>query len=619
MNPPVIICVDDEQTILDSLKIELEEALGDEYLIEVAQDGEEALELLSELLEDNYEVALVISDYIMPGMKGDELLKRIHAISPKTLKIMLTGQADVEAVGNAINYAKLYRYIPKPWQTQDLSLTVTEAVYSYFQDKRLAKKTLKLHEVNQALEQANQEQATLITQLHENEKRLTQLNQALEEANSKQATLIAQLHENEHRLSQFLEAIPVGVFVVDVNGKSQYVNSRAEQLLGKGIVANTIPEQFREVYQVYLAGTQQLCPQEQDPILLALQGESVTIDDLEIHQEDKIIPIEVWSIPIYDQSGNIAYAIIAFQDITERKEAEIERQEFMEQLFEVNGNLELALNNESKLTDAAERFVPKKFLSILGHQSLVDVQLGEAVQQDMSVLFADIRSFTTLSESMTPQDNFNFINAYLSRMSPVISEYQGFIDKYIGDAIMALFSGEADNAVKAGIAMLYKLVEYNQHRANSSYIPINIGIGINTGSLMLGTVGEQNRMDGTVISDAVNVASRLEKLTKCYGVPLLISQQTFVRLKDQQQYAVRFIDRVQVKGKSQLVTVYEVFDADEPRIKEGKLVTKSAFEEAWLLYNQQSFRKAAQLFADCLQQNPGDNVAQIYLERCQEY
>src|SRR5919202_5492274 len=107
MRKPVIICVDDELTILDSLKIELKKSLGDEYLIETAEGGEDALELIEEVLEDHYEIALVISDYLMPKVKGDELLKRIHEISPKTLKILLTGQADLEAVGNAIKYAKL--------------------------------------------------------------------------------------------------------------------------------------------------------------------------------------------------------------------------------------------------------------------------------------------------------------------------------------------------------------------------------------------------------------------------------------------------------------------------------------------------------------------------------
>ncbi|MFB2967575.1 AAA family ATPase [Aerosakkonema sp. BLCC-F183] len=274
-------------------------------------------------------------------------------------------------------------------------------------------------------------------------------------------------------------------------------------------------------------------------------------------------------------------------------------------------------NNMTKLNRAYERFVPSQFLQFLDKSSIVDVQLGDQVQLEMSVLFSDIRDFTTLSESMTPEENFKFINSYLSRMEPVITENHGFIDKYIGDAIMALFSGEADNAVKAGIAMLNQLPQYNQYRANCGYVPIQIGIGINTGSLMLGTVGGQNRMDGTVISDAVNLASRVEGLTKNYGVSLLITEQTYSRLTNPAKYGIRTIDTVKVKGKSQRVTVYEVFDADLPEIKEGKLTTLSLFAEALSLYGEGKFAEAGRLFADCWQQNPGDRVAKIYLERCQ--
>jgi signal transduction histidine kinase len=155
MKRPIIICIDDEPTILQSLEIELSKSLGDECWIETSDSGDDALELLTELLEKKEEVALVICDYIMPRIKGDELLKRIHAISPKTLKILLTGQADVEAVGNAINHAKLYRYITKPWHPEDLRLTVTEAVHSYLQDKQLALKNAELQQVIQELEQLN--------------------------------------------------------------------------------------------------------------------------------------------------------------------------------------------------------------------------------------------------------------------------------------------------------------------------------------------------------------------------------------------------------------------------------------------------------------------------------
>ena len=589
MSKQVIICVDDEATVLRSLKAELKEVVGKEYLIEIAEGAQDALELLKEVLEDGFEVPLIISDYVMPAMKGDELLKRIHLISPTTLKVMLTGQADLQAVANAINYANLYRYIAKPWQSEDLKLTVKEAVHSYFQTKKLAEQNAQLQ----------------------------QMNQALEKLNRSQAELIAQLHENESRLTQFLEAMPVGVGVLDARGKPYYINRKAKELFGKGVLPDVTSEQLSEAYQFYQADTNQPYPPQSLPIVRALRGESVTANDLEVYQGDKIVPLEVWATPIYDAKGNIAYAINAIQDISDRKKSETERQQFIEELFELNANLKLALEAESKLTEAARRFVPNEFLSLLGHQSLVDVQLGEAVQQEMSILFSDIRDFTTLSESMTPQENFEFINAYLSRMEPVIIENQGFIDKYIGDEIMALFSGSADDAVKAGIAMLQQLAEYNHHHVQSGYRPIHVGIGINTGCLMLGTVGGKNRMDDTVISDAVNLASRLESLTKEYGVPLLISHQTFSKLEEVNQYAFRLIDRLRVKGKSELVSVFEIFDAAPPDIKDSKLVTKTAFEQALSLYNLGFWREAARGFADVLRINPKDTVAQLYLKHCQ--
>ena len=285
-----------------------------------------------------------------------------------------------------------------------------------------------------------------------------------------------------------------------------------------------------------------------------------------------------------------------------------------ELLARIKTHLQLA-----KINQAYSRFVPREFLQFLGKESIVDVQLGDQVQKEMSILFSDIRAFTTLSERMTPEENFRFINSYLSSMEPAITANQGFIDKYIGDAIMALFGGAADDAVKAGIAMMQQLYDYNQGRQRAGYLPVQIGIGINTGSLMLGTVGGHSRMDSTVISDAVNLASRIEELTKNYGVSLLISNHTFLKLQNPFDYDTRIIDRVKVKGKSELVTVYEVFEADPPHIREGKLLTKTTFEEAWLLYNINAFENSAKLFQECLRQNPSDTAAQIYLVRCEEH
>lgn len=421
----------------------------------------------------------------------------------------------------------------------------------------------------------------------------------------------------EARLAQFLEAMPVGVAVLDAAGHPYFMNKRGKKLLGQGVKPDAPKNEISQVYRLYIAGTNEVYPNERQPILRALKGEVSSVDDIEIHIGDQVIPLEAWGTPIYDADGQVVYALSAFQDITERKKAQADLATMIDELFKVNSDLQKALDAEFNITDAYGRFVPHEFLYFLGYESILDVKLGDNVQLNMAILFADIRDFTTLSESMNPEDNFKFINAYLSRMEPAIAENNGFIDKYIGDAIMALFSGGSDDAVKAAISMLQKLAEYNTTRGRPGRPCIQIGIGINTGSLMLGTVGGETRMNSTVISDAVNLASRMEGLTKNYGASLLISHHTFLRLEDPSQYCIRLIDNVKVKGKSEKVSVFEVFDADPPDIKEGKLATKAIFEEAILLYYMQSFREAAQRFQKCFNLNPQDRVAQIYLERCQ--
>ena len=287
MKKPVIVCIDDEPDVLNSLKIELKKAIGDQCIIETAEGGEDALELLADLQADEYEIALVLSDYIMPDIKGDELLRRIHESSPDTLTIMLTGQADLEALSNAIKYAKLYRYIPKPWQNEDLKLTVVEAIHSYLQDQKLTDEILKRQKVNEDLKVANEA-----------------------------------LSASESRLNQFLEALPVGVSVYNPDGSIAYFNQAARDLLGADTIPESTAEQLAATYQLYVANTDELYPPDNLPILRALKGEFVKVDDVEIRQDGKIIAIEINTTPIFDASGNIVYAIAAFQDISDRKQAE---------------------------------------------------------------------------------------------------------------------------------------------------------------------------------------------------------------------------------------------------------------------------------------------------------
>ena len=278
--------------------------------------------------------------------------------------------------------------------------------------------------------------------------------------------------------------------------------------------------------------------------------------------------------------------------------------------------IEASKSELEKIAAASARFVPREFLRFLKIESIVDARLGDSVQAEMTIMFADIRSFTSLSESMSPQQNFDFINSYLSRVGPVIRQYNGFIDKYIGDGIMALFPNRAEDAVQAAIEMQHQVKIYNIHRQNSGYQPISLGIGLHTGTLMLGTIGEAERMESTVISDAVNLASRVEGLTKLYGVGIVASVQTLCRLDDPQHYKCRFLDRVQVKGKKTPVGVFEIYDGDSDTMIQLKAQTQTYFEQGIFLYYQQQFAQARRMFRRVLQVNKSDLAASFYAERC---
>ncbi|MEM9246994.1 MAG: response regulator, partial [Cyanobacteria bacterium P01_F01_bin.153] len=270
------------------------------------------------------------------------------------------------------------------------------------------------------------------------------------------------------------------------------------------------------------------------------------------------------------------------------------------------------------LTVAYGRFVPHEFLDLLQKDSILEVDLGDQIEQEMAILFADIRAFTTLSETMTPSENFQFINAYLSRMEPVIHKHGGFIDKFIGDAIMALFPQGSEGAIAAATEMLHTLKRYNETRSEKGWQPIEIGIGINTGRLRLGTVGGRDRMNGTAIGDAVNLASRLESLTKEYDTPLLISQHALASMADPASIKLRFVDRQQVKGKSVPVAIFEVLDGLEPEVRDRRLNNKAEFESALWQYYSEQYPKAVKILAQYLQSNPKDRVAQIYLKRAMQ-
>ncbi len=265
-------------------------------------------------------------------------------------------------------------------------------------------------------------------------------------------------------------------------------------------------------------------------------------------------------------------------------------------------------------TNAAyDRFVPHEFLNNLAKESIIDVQLGDQVQKDMTVLFSDIRSFTTLSEAMSPEENFNFINSFLRAIGPIIRTHHGFIDKYIGDAIMALFPRDAEHAIMAAVEMQKGLIDWNASRRERGFLPVEIGIGLHIGTLMLGTVGEEKRMEGTVISDAVNLASRLEGLTKLFGAGIILSERTLEGLGEKKvKYLYRNLGRVSVKGKRDPVTIYEIIDGSDNAVAERKLKTKKLFEQGLDLYYARDFAAAQGKFQNVLKLNPDDAAARLY-------
>jgi signal transduction histidine kinase/class 3 adenylate cyclase/CheY-like chemotaxis protein len=271
--------------------------------------------------------------------------------------------------------------------------------------------------------------------------------------------------------------------------------------------------------------------------------------------------------------------------------------------------------NLSQTNSAYGRFFPHSFLKFLNKESIVDIQLGNHVSKKMAVMFSDIRSFTALSETMTPQQNFDFVNAYLREVSPKIREHNGFIVKYLGDGMMAVFPDGADDAVRGGIAKQQQVQQYNTDRQKSGYQPIQVGVGVHFGHMMVGIVGEAARMQGDAFSDNVNLASRLESLTKFYGVSLIISEKVLANLTRPEQYQIRFLDRVIVQGKQQPISIFEVLDAETELVRELKLQTQLDFERGLEHYRHHEFRAAKTNFYQVLAVNPDDKTAAIYLER----
>ncbi len=280
----------------------------------------------------------------------------------------------------------------------------------------------------------------------------------------------------------------------------------------------------------------------------------------------------------------------------------------------------------AELTRIFEKFVPREFLDRIAKTGIENITVGHAESDIITILFSDIRSFTDISESMEPAELMEFLNTFLQFMSEPIQMNHGFVDKFIGDAIMALFDQpgkpdaiEARDAVRSGLEMQASLVRFNKLRAKQNYPPTNIGIGVHSGPVVIGTLGSDSRMDSTVLGDAVNLASRLEGLTKNYRLPMLVSEDSKNLIIHLEEFNWRLLDRITVKGKSEPVRIYEVFNQYSDKFYENKAKAASIFEEAMTPYLNQNWELAIEGFKECEELLPEDASIEMYLNRAQSF
>ena len=245
-----------------------------------------------------------------------------------------------------------------------------------------------------------------------------------------------------------------------------------------------------------------------------------------------------------------------------------------------------------------------------------DLRLGGEVRFS-SILFADVRGFTAISESMEPQELVAFLNEYLTLMSRVVERHGGVVDKYIGDCVMALFGApvsrerDVDNALQTALEMIWCVEEFNYRRSWEGKPPVQISVGINTGPVVAGNMGSEDRLNYTVVGDAVNLAYRLESLTRLYNVSCLVSEYTVRECKAKLPF--RELDVVRVKGRGAPVRVFELWHQDRsPELVEEIL---KKFEAARRFYLLRDWDRAEVLYKQVLELNPDDGPSRLYLDR----
>ena len=265
--------------------------------------------------------------------------------------------------------------------------------------------------------------------------------------------------------------------------------------------------------------------------------------------------------------------------------------------------------------EASQKFVPHEFIKSLGKERITEVELGDQVEREVTVLFVDIREFTSLSETMAPKENFFFINAFNKRMGPIVRANEGLIMQYLGDGFMVLFPKGSQTALRASVQMQDELKVYNKERNAKGRVAVKMGVGMQNGKLIMGITGDVERMDAAIISDTVNTAARIEGLSKFYGTSILLTEHCLESLSATEEFNFRYLGPVKVKGKEQPIELYECIDGDEKELFNHKLSSMDVFEKGMDLYFKKEFAMAAVTFQKVLKGNKNDFTAKLFLNR----
>ncbi|MDQ2085358.1 adenylate/guanylate cyclase domain-containing protein [Herbivorax sp. ANBcel31] len=285
---------------------------------------------------------------------------------------------------------------------------------------------------------------------------------------------------------------------------------------------------------------------------------------------------------------------------------------------QMSGKLQKHFNELTKLNDAYYRFVPLKFFELLHKKSVLHVKLGNQVKKDITIMFTNTQDFDQISSKLSTEEIFNLINSAFNLIGNEITNLGGIVDRFDRAGVLSLFPVNPEKALTSSIALREKLLAQKNLNSNDNLDSLDFASAIHKGSVMLGIVGQENRMSATAISEHVNLVFRIETLSKELGCSILVTEPVYKSLPAN-KYNSRHIGRIVLKERNEIINLYDFYDGDQPELLMLKKRTKIIFEESVKLFLQSKFYEARNGFINVLKINPYDSVSKKYIYKCDEY